>query len=390
MQKILKSFLLLICAGVLFTSCYSVFQGGTSGIVVDSESTSNPKNGIANVDIYAYTDSKTRDSDFKRWVEGTVFCPTADYYGHTSTGGDGSFTLSKLVWKSFKPSFGKDADVEKVYLLFYHKDYGLTKGETIIVSDDAAQTVYQELIKIRKTMPLSLTFKDVKDNSQTTNTVAVEISVPQTNGKITDAEPIVYKTSITGNGTVAISYPRYFYDADGNESNNCPEVTITYFQATEDVSWKACYNNDNTDKNFAFRDLSVYPVKKVLPDYSSYSIVLYGKASKIAYPSFNGTYHANIASNEYGDKDDDGKVVVAKLSDGTVIGSDTTSWSTLGSNGTIMHGNFSISSNDLVEDSTYTTKTVKRAVKFYVDDVEVTSSISEISSDKNSYNVSLN
>lgn len=390
MQKSLKIIPVLLLIGSLFTSCYSVFTGGTGGVIVDSESTSNPKNGIANVDVYAYTDSSDRDSDFNKWKEGTVFLPSSSYYGHTSTGSDGSFTLSKLVWKTNTPSFGKDADIERVYFIFYHQDYGLTKGETIIVSDDAAQTVYQELTKIRKTMPLTLEFTDVKDNSQANQTVAVEITVPQTNGKITDAAAKVYKASITGTGVVEISYPRYCYDASGAQSNNCPEITITYYQAAESVSWRACYNSDNTDNNFAFRNLSENPVKKTLPDYSSYSIVLYGKASRIAYPTFTGTYHANAAADQYGDKADDGKIVTAKLADGTVIGSDTTNWNTVGTNGTIMHGNFSISSNDVVEDTTYTTRTVSRDVKFYVDDVEVTSSISTISSDKTSYNVSLN
>ena len=50
-----------LAAAVLFTSCYSVFSGGTGGQIVDAESTSNPKRGIAYVEVYAYTDSATRD-----------------------------------------------------------------------------------------------------------------------------------------------------------------------------------------------------------------------------------------------------------------------------------------------------------------------------------------
>ena len=48
----------------VFSSCYSVFTGGTGGTVVDAESTSTPKAGIANVDVYAYTSEKDRDADF--------------------------------------------------------------------------------------------------------------------------------------------------------------------------------------------------------------------------------------------------------------------------------------------------------------------------------------
>ena len=61
---------------LLLTSCYSVFSGGTGGIIVDAESTSTPKAGIPFVDVYAYTDSGTRDSAYNSWREGTVFSPS--------------------------------------------------------------------------------------------------------------------------------------------------------------------------------------------------------------------------------------------------------------------------------------------------------------------------
>ena len=67
------SAILALTAGLLFTGCYSVFSGGTGGLIVDAESTSDPKSGIANVDIYAYTDCGARDYDFNRWQEGSVF-----------------------------------------------------------------------------------------------------------------------------------------------------------------------------------------------------------------------------------------------------------------------------------------------------------------------------
>ena len=66
--------------GLVFgiSGCYSIFQGGASGIVVDSESTTSPKTGIANVDIYAYTSEKDRNSDYSAWQEGNIFSPHAE------------------------------------------------------------------------------------------------------------------------------------------------------------------------------------------------------------------------------------------------------------------------------------------------------------------------
>ena len=105
------TFVFLSFFAFCFTSCYSVFEGGTSGIVVDSESTSTPKAGIGNVDVYAYTSEGARNADYSSWVEGQDFSPNASYYGHTSTNNDGSFSISKLVWKSKNPASGTDADI---------------------------------------------------------------------------------------------------------------------------------------------------------------------------------------------------------------------------------------------------------------------------------------
>ena len=103
-----KIFLVLsvLTAAFFMSGCYSVFNGGTGGVIVDAESTSNPKAGIAYVNIYAYTDRGTRDSDFKAWKEGTTFTPSHSYYGHTTTDNNGNFTISNIVWKETKPDFG--------------------------------------------------------------------------------------------------------------------------------------------------------------------------------------------------------------------------------------------------------------------------------------------
>ena len=72
-MKHFKTLMILIFSIFNFFGCYSVFEGGTSGIVVDSESTTSPKRGIGNVDVYAYTSQCERDSDFNLWKEGEIF-----------------------------------------------------------------------------------------------------------------------------------------------------------------------------------------------------------------------------------------------------------------------------------------------------------------------------
>ncbi len=344
MKKISSIFILAI--SLIFTSCYSVFSGGTGGLIVDAESTSTPKRGIANVDIYAYTDSEIRDSDYGSWREGTVFSPSNSYYGHTTTDADGSFVISNIVWKENKPDFGKDADYTTIYLLYYHENYGLTKDETVITSDSTSDTVYAELTSIRKTTALNISIYDVATSGLTSNNVLVKVSVPQSTDTLT-ADAKVYEQTISGNGTINISYPRWKNEADKkNGIEISPQIKISYSQSADQITWKACANADNNAQNYAFIDNP--SINKTISN-SSYNISLYGKSTRISYPTVSGTCGST-----------DGAVVrmLAKDSSGNFTidcGETTTYAQTIGTSGTQTHGNFSNLGNGYYwTDTTYT------------------------------------
>ena len=141
-------FLLTIIFLLTLNSCSSVFSAGVSGKVFDAESTTNPKEGIADVEVYAYVNEKKRDADFDAYKSDTRFSPSDDkyYIGHTTTNSDGTFTINKVVWDAYFPDFGKTADYCTIYLLFYHSDYGLTKNENpvIIMSDSSSNVVIKK------------------------------------------------------------------------------------------------------------------------------------------------------------------------------------------------------------------------------------------------------
>lgn len=341
------SAILALTAGLLFTGCYSVFSGGTGGLIVDAESTSNPKSGIANVDIYAYTDCGARDYDFNRWQEGTVFAPSNTYYGHTTTDADGSFVISNIVWKETSPDFGKDADFTTIYLLYYHENYGLTKGQTGITSDSTSDTVYAELTSIRKTTALNISIYDVATSAATSQNVLVSISVPQNTDTIT-ASPKVYEQTIAGNGIINISYPRWKNAEDkaaGIEIT--PEITIRYSQSADEITWKACANGDNASQDYAFL-ADDFAIKKTIKN-SAFSLSLYGKATRLNYPTVNGTCGTT-----------NGVIVkmLAKDSSGNYTidcGETTTYAQTIGTSGTQTNGNFSGLGNGYYwTDTTYT------------------------------------
>lgn len=381
MKKIL--FVLSVAAVVLFSGCYSVFNGGTGGVIVDAESTSNPKAGIPYVNIYAYTSRSTRDDDFDDWQEGTVFAPSHTYYGHTTTDVNGNFTISNIVWKESKPDFGKDADYTTIYLLYFHENYGLTKDETVITSNSTSDTVYAELTAIRKTTALDINVYDVASSGLTGNRVLVTVSVPQNTDTIT-AEPIVYEQIIAGSGTINISYPRWKNDADKTaKTENSPEVSIYYSQSADRITWKACANKDNEAGNYAFL-ADNFIIKKTIQK-SPYSISLYGKAMVFGIPSVSGTY------GDPAQAANDGKIISmkAKGSDGTYsidCGETTTFAQALGTTGSQSHGNFQNLGNGYYwRDSSYTDKYSTIDVKFFVDG-SATATEKTLRTDTASYN----
>lgn len=360
----------IFTAASLFTGCYSVFTGGTGGQIVDSESTSTPKAGIGFVDVYAYTSLAERDVDFALWKDDTVFAPTASYYGHTTSAADGTFSINRLVWKSNNPAFGRDADISQIYFLYYHEKYGLTKGQTLIVSDSTSNTVYQELTSVKKTTDLTLSFKDAATDSLTDVNLFVSVSVPQATAKNTEAVAKVYETNITGTGTVQITYPRWASDEDKKAGKeNTPAVIVKYYQSSGDVTWKACYNQDNSDKNYAFRAdaLTGIPVKV---SNNRYSVSFYGKSTKLQMSVINGQCITGAAP---GDSSDDGKIVSmsAKDSDGNYTidcGQVSTQAQSIGTTGTEKHGVFTGLGDGITwTDTEYTGKYATKDVRISVE-----------------------
>lgn len=366
-SKILKiteiaiCFTFLICA---FTGCYSIFSGGTGGLVVDAESTSEPKAGIANVDVYAYVESGNRDSDYNRWREGTTFIPSG-YYGHTATARDGSFTISKLVWKENKPDFGKDADSTTIYLLFYHEKYGLTKGQTVIISDSINNTVYAELTAIRKTTALNINITDVATDRSPATQVYVKISVPQVTATNPTAAPKVFNGIIpaSGTGIISINYPRWKTQEDREAGNeNKPEVKVSYYQSGDLETWKGCYNGNSPDGDYSFRNDCITGITKTVEN-SEYTLTLYGKSTRLSLPVVNGQY------NVTGDAGDDGIIISMMGKDSSSnytvdLGQVSTYSQTIGTSGIEKHGVFSGLGNGYTwEDTEYKGKYSEIEVK---------------------------
>ena len=375
----------------LFTGCYSIFSGGASGVVVDSESTTTPKAGIANVDVYAYTIEQDRDTDFDAWQEGTVFAPKAAYYGHTTTQADGTFLISKLVWKTYTPTFGKDADYSKVFFIFYHENYGLEKGSSIIVSDSTSDVVYQELTTNKKTSSIGITINDVSTGNAATLPVYVSIEVPQTTSNNATVKSKIYEAVITGTGSIPVTYPRWQSAenrTNGVETN--PTVTIKYYRTAQEVDWQACYNQDNTEKNYAFRTDAKTGIKKTITNNVT-DFTFYGKPTKLHMPVFSGQYKAGTTATDT----DDGVIIGMKSKgSGTDFSIDcgevTTSSQIMGTTQYEKHGMYSgLGAGITWNDFSYTGKYATTSVRFYINRAATEIREMEIRGDIGSYTVNL-
>jgi len=277
-NKILKS--IIITSLIIFAiSCSSVFSAGVSGRVVDSESTSSPKEGIPDVTVFAYIDEAARDADFDEWTAGSRFSPatTEHYIGQTSTTDDGSFTIGRIVWESKSPEFGKTADFTPVYLLFFHENFGLVKNtnNAVIMSDSTSNVIYQEMTSVRKSTSLEIQIRNAVSDALLNTAVNTIVSVPQLSGTIE------YEISVTGSAPLLISYPRF---ASDGITPYTPEVSITYSQLGSDIDYKAC--NFNAEENL-FTFLETPSVTKTVSG-STYPVRLYMKTRNHAMSSMSG------------------------------------------------------------------------------------------------------
>ena len=121
----------------LLVSCSAVFDAGIGGKVYYMQNGSEV--GISGAKILVY--------------DSTSF---SEAIGSARTDANGNFTVSKIVWKTTDPKFGKTADNHTVYIKVTHEDFEM-KDEYItakIVSDSTNSGMADvEMTKTRYTVP---------------------------------------------------------------------------------------------------------------------------------------------------------------------------------------------------------------------------------------------
>ena len=350
----IKTILVLMLHGVLLLSgCSAVFKAGVSGTVRDEESTSNPKAGIANMDVYAYTSESARDTDLSGWQAGTTdIGSSSSYVGRTTTGTDGTFTINRLVWETFSPAFGKTADYRDLFMIFYQTDFGLhtnSKPITVVSDSTNVNAVNEEFSKVNQLTDLQLTIDNVAGGALGQE-VSVKVTVPQGAG----VDVKVYQTMVTSTGTLTVAHPKSLA-VD-------PQATIEV--SLNGSTWLQCDQNGG----FAASATSV-----ALSD-SPTLVTVYMKNTQLDFPSLSGQirfdYDVSHDTKAYTDNDDmrvwlayrngDGKLVLYEDANAERI---STSNGDVANGGIIHHGLFTnlgegMTWSDIDYSTSYATLTV--------------------------------
>lgn len=229
--------LLVLC----LTGCSSVFDAAISGTVKDRSTANNSTTStnvgvIGDAMVYAYDSESAWNNAYNSWLSSGKgeFVDNSVPSAKTSTA-DGSFSIATLRWKTLNPAYGKDADSKTVYLLVFHKDYGLKKvaGRTV-QSDKSNNFGVVYLDKITTNKNLVIKFKDKDDNS--TTATGSDSTITSTSGfsfryKYNDGYGDITGTvsSITnGSYTLNVCY---------KDETTPPEVTIYDIQGDSDWSY---------------------------------------------------------------------------------------------------------------------------------------------------------
>ena len=276
-----QSSLLLLLILILLAGCSVVFEAGISGKVVTPSGTN--KVAVADVNVFAYTDQGLRDSDYAKFRDGSITRPSegSGYVATTTTNANGEFTVNKIVWEAKNSEFGKSADVNKLYLIFYHEDYYPAKSEATIISGSTnSSNVYVTLEGNKSYTTINLTVYDATTNKAMTSPVTLEYW--QDDSESHDA------MALTGNASIPISFAK----------GTTPDVTFVL--TTQGDSWKMCAKDGSLIQSVKVEDV----------EEGSLRVSLYMKNYEFTLPAFSGDIDGSYSNATTPNVDDVDNVVI--------------------------------------------------------------------------------
>ena len=207
----------------LLTSCSAVFDAGIGGKV-----------------YYIQNGSETGVSGAKVLVYDNASC--SEVIGSARTDANGNFTVSKIVWKSSNPKYGKTADTHTVYIKVTHEDFEMADDyiTASLVSDSTNSGMADvKMTKVRYTVPvfrgrIDSHTSDDSPISETYDEVPVYICTKDGEDyvRFTDTEATV-TTSGNQAGDLAIFTHGHFEGLGGGDMKYAKD-TVVYIAADMD------------------------------------------------------------------------------------------------------------------------------------------------------------
>lgn len=324
---------------LIFTSCSSYFSAGMSGKVTDK----NTKESIENVLVCAYTTDATRDAAFNNYTYSynNEFLGT-DATFRTYTATNGSFSLKSIKWNTIKPEYGKDGDNITIYPLYFHKDYGLVKGnQFIITSDSINEGANQTLEKIREEKTIQIQVIHPTRETDYTNQYSFDV-IEQKDASYTDNPDVQITKVENSNNQFKINYKK---------NSETPKLSITNIDYTNQIELKRntqlCKND--TDLTFYTDDIQgiTQDIETFNPNVSTY--YLYAKPIRFTYPNIIGRITSadpdyNLATHVYGKDEDNNRKVWVTDEDDKLLGQEVYTGKTQTGDTSLIitNGNFTI------------------------------------------------
>lgn len=289
-MKAIKSITISMLILLAITSCSSVFSGGFTGKIMEDKGglDDSANTSLAGATVFIYTDEGTRNSDYDRAISNGTKPSNAT--ATTTTNDNGQFSVSKIIWKTNNPSFGKTADKINLYLIIYKSGFGVNgfnknSNAISITSDSTNESTYTESFKrTEKVSTITFNLANVANNGETINDTLLV--------KLTDLEAINCNISKTSSSnTFSVSYK--------NDDNTQPKIKINGYTIQSENSnstWIKCDDNGG----------SFNPIEKYIQTAAdNQSIDLYAKQTEFSFPTISGRLNNSSTSGSSGTSADD-------------------------------------------------------------------------------------
>ena len=286
-MKTIKSITISLLILLFLTSCSSVFSGGFTGKLMEDkggldDSSNTP---LAGATVFIYTDEGVRNSDYDKAISTSAIKPS-NAVATTTTNDNGQFSVSKIIWKTNSPDFGKTADKINLYLIVYKSGFGINgfnknSNSISITSDSTNESSYTESFKrTEKVSTINFQLANVAVNGEAINdTLQVKLS------DLLPTDCTISKTS--SSNTFSVAYK--------NDDLVEPKIKInTYTIQSEDntSTWKIC---DEDGKTFS-------PIEKNIKTATdNQTINLYAKQTEFSFPTISGRLKATNDTPVTGD-----------------------------------------------------------------------------------------